>query len=457
MKQSNDHIIMKHVIIIGGGIAGLTAAHHLKRQKVAVTLLERDNSVGGAIKTVLRNDRYLLELGPNTFLGSSDPIFELARELEIDRHLVQNDSKKRFVFRNEKLHEVPIGPKEFLFSPVLSRKGRLRVLFEPFVRRKSEGSESLAAFVTRRAGKELLEALVDPFVSGVYAGDPFQLEIKSVFPRLVEIENQYGSIFKGMRHLKGTFGKNRLLSFLWGMQTLPSRLHDLMEKEVRTHSAAEAILPAGNGRWAVLTDSRGEEIVADAVVIATPAHEAARLLMPHAHDIFSSLMGIPYVSLAVVHAVFRRSEIPRDLDGFGFLIPRREKVRLLGSIWSSALFPNRAPNGETLLTCFVGGATDPFAIDLDDQDILTHVRQGLEQTMSVRAEPRFYNITRISQAIPQYTIGHSARLSEIERCMKSLPGVFLTGSYFTGISVADTIVHSKKTAASAVKWLCQAP
>lgn len=448
---------MKHAIIIGGGIAGLTAAHELKRQKIAVTLLERDDAVGGAIRTVLKNDRYLLELGPNTFLGSSDPIFELSRELEIDRHLVQNDSKKRFVYRAEKLHEVPTGPKQFLLSPILSKKGKLRVFFEPFVRKKSDGNESLAAFVTRRAGKELLEALVDPFVSGVYAGDPFQLEIKSVFPKLVEIENRYGSVFKGMRHLKGSFGKSSLLSFIWGMQTLPSRLHDLMEKEIRTHSTAEAIAPTNDGKWAVQTDSHGEEIVGDAIIIATPAHETSRLLMPHVRDIFSPLMGIPYVSLAVVHVVFGRSEIPRDLDGFGFLIPRREKIRLLGSIWSSALFPNRAPNGETLLTCFIGGATDPHAIDLDDHELITHVCHGLEQTMNVRAEPRFHHITRILQAIPQYTIGHAARLSEIERCIKNLPGIFLTGSYFTGISVADTIGHSKNVAAKAVKWLCQAP
>ncbi len=448
---------MKHVIVIGGGIAGLTAAHELKKQKVAVTLLEREDAVGGAIKTVLKNDRYLMELGPNTFLGSSDSIFELTRELDIERQLVQNESKKRFVFRGEKLHEVPIGPKQFLLSPLLSGKGKLRVLFEPFVRKQTNDGESLAAFVTRRAGKELLEALVDPFVSGVYAGDPFQLEIKSVFPRIAEIEDLYGSVFKGMRHLKGTFGKSSLLSFLWGMQTLPSRLHDLMKKEIRIHSTAEAIVKTEDGKWVVSTDHQGEEITGDAVVIAVPAHEASRLLMPHVPEIFSPLMGIPYVSLAVVHAVFKRSEIPRDLEGFGFLIPRREKIRLLGSIWSSALFPNRAPNGETLLTCFIGGATDPHAIDLYDHELLAHVRQGLEQTLNVRAEPRFHNITRIAQAIPQYTIGHQERLNEIGRWIKKLPGIFLTGSYFTGISVADTIAHSKSVSQKTVKWLCQAP
>lgn len=439
---------MKHTIIIGGGIAGLSAAYYLKKHGVEITLLERESSVGGAIRTVLKHDRYLLELGPNTFLSSSDAIHELSRELSIDHQLVANETKKRFVFHGAKLREVPTGPVQFLKSSILSRRGKLRVLFEPFIRKRADGDESLAAFVTRRAGRELLEALVDPFVSGVYAGDPYQLEIKSVFPRIVEIEQKYGSLFKGMRHLKGDVGSRSLLSFKWGMESLPSRLHDLMQRNIRTNASVENIERLPSGKWMVYTTPHGEGIAADAVTIATPACEAGRLLMPHAPDIFSPMMGIPYVSLAVVHTVFRRMEIANALDGFGFLIPRKEKIRLLGSIWSSSLFPNRAPNGETLLTSFIGGATDPHAVDLDDHELLTHVLSGLEQTMDIRVQPRFYHITRIPQAIPQYTMGHSSRLNEINSCLKKLPGIFLTGSYFTGISVADTIAHSKGVAES---------
>jgi oxygen-dependent protoporphyrinogen oxidase len=444
---------MKHAVIIGGGIAGLSAAYYLQRKSVKVTLLERDSSVGGAIKTVQKHERYLLELGPNTFLGSSDSICDLSRDIQIDHHLVRNETKKRFVYCGTKLHEVPVGPKQFLKSGLISGRGKLRIFAEPFIRSKTGDGESLAAFVTRRAGREILEALVDPFVSGVYAGDPCQLEIKSIFPKLVEIEEQYGSIFKGMRQLKGNIGNNSLLSFKWGMQTLPSRLHDLMQRDIRTDTTAESIEMLPNGRWMVYTDLQGGAVDADAVIIAAPTSEAARILMPHVPDIFSPMMGIPYVSLAVVHTAFRRSEIPIPLEGFGFLIPRREKIRLLGSIWSSSLFPNRAPNGETLVTSFMGGATDPYAVDLSDHDILNHVLSGLDQTMRVDTQPCFYNITRISQAIPQYTIGHAARLCEIENHLKKLPGIFLAGSYFTGISVADTIANSKKVASSVKAYL----
>lgn len=446
---------MKHAIIIGGGIAGLSAAYYLQKKNVQITVLEREAAVGGAIKTVLKHDRYLLELGPNTFLGSSNSISELAHDIQIAHHLVQNETsaKKRFVYRETKLHEIPSGPGQFLKSKIISNRGKFRLLVEPFIRSKSYDGESLAAFVTRRAGKELLEALVDPFVSGVYAGDPFQLEIKSIFPKLVQIEEQHGSILKGMRELKGNLGKNSLQSFRWGMQTLPSSLHDLMGKNVRTNTTAEGIEAMPNGRWMVYTDSHGEGIDADALIMAAPAAETARLLMSHTPDIFSPLMGIPYVSLAIVHTVFRRSDVPIQIDGFGFLIPRREKIRLLGSIWSSSLFPNRAPNGEVLITSFIGGATDPYAVDLSDHDLISHVLSGLDQTMLIHAQPRFYHIKRISQAIPQYTIGHVSRLDVIDNCLKKIPGVFLAGSYFAGISVADTIAHSRKVAASVKSFL----
>ncbi len=441
-------------MVIGGGIAGLTAAYNLKKAGVEVTLIERDSSVGGAIKTVLKHESYLLELGPNTFLSSSDKIFNLSQELSISRKLIANEnaSKKRYVFRKDSLEEVPVGPKAFLRSPILSFSGKVRTLMEPFVRSRSDGCESMAAFVKRRAGKELLETLVDPFVSGVYAGDPYQLEMKSVFPRLVEIERECGSIFKGMKKLKGQMGESNLLSYYWGMQTLPARIADLLGNAVRVHTNVEGVERLPDGRWTAYLD-HSEALEADAVVIATHADEAARLLVNSSRDIFEPLMAIRYVSLAVVHTAHKRGDIPAAMDGFGFLIPRREKVRMLGTIWSSTLFPNRAPQGETLMTNFIGGATDPFAIDLDDHEIFTHISLGLEQTMGIRCEPRFCHITRINQAIPQYTVGHQERVEKISNCLKRMPGVFLTGSYFTGISVTDTIAHAERVANSVVARL----
>lgn len=446
---------MGHVLIIGGGIAGLSAAYYLKKNGMQVTVVERGSSIGGAIRTILKHERYLLELGPNTFLSSSESIFNLSREIGIENKLVKNHSaaKKRYLFRKGSLCELPLGPKEFLRSPVMSLTGKVRVMFEPFIKSRTTADESLAGFVRRRAGRELLETMVDPFVSGVWAGDAYQLEMKSVFPRLVEIESEFGSIMKGMRALKGTFGNNDLVSYYWGMQTLPARIHDLLGSSIRTDSNIEAIEPREDGTWVAHIDTHGESVEADAVVIATHANEAAELLVPFSREIFQPLITIPYVSLAVVHTAYRRSEIPRDINGFGFLIPRREKVRMLGSIWSSSLFPNRAPHGEALFTSFIGGATDPYINDIDDNDLLTHIGVGFERTMDIHAEPRFHHIKRIPQAIPQYTIGHATRLQKIDAYLKKVPGVFLAGSYFKGISVVDTIAHSKKVAKSVLLYL----
>ena len=446
---------MKHVIIIGGGIGGLTAAYYLKKAGFDVTVLERNSYVGGAIKTVLKRERYLLELGPNTFLSSSDSITNLSQELHLDHQFAFNKQagKKRYLYTKKGLQVLPTGPKQFLKSPILSIRGRMRVLLEPLIRSKSTGSESLASFVARRAGKELLEAMVDPFVSGVYAGDPYQLEIKSIFPKLVEVEREYGSIFKGMKQLKGNLGGHDLLSYYWGMQTLPSRLQDVLQHAVQTDTSVESIEQLGDGKWKIHLDTHDRTFEADAVVIATPASEAARLLMSHAPKATPHLMSIPYVSLGVAHTVYRRNDIPTPVDGFGFLIPRREKVRMLGALWSSSLFPNRAPQGEVLLTNYIGGATDPHAIDLDDHELSMHVRSGLEQTMGIRAEPRFSHITRINQAIPQYTVGHADRLAVIGQIISRLDGIFLTGSYLNGISVANTIEHAHNVARSVRKFL----
>lgn len=443
------------VIIIGGGIAGLTTAYYLKKCGVDITLIERKPTAGGCIRTDLKKERYLLEYGPNTFLSSSRAIIDLARELKLDHQIVTNQkaSQKRYIFRKGKMHLVPTGPREFFKSPLMSGFGKFRVLMEPLVRSRSVGNESLAEFVSRRAGKELLNAMVDPFVSGVYAGDPYQLEIKSIFKRLVEIENTYGSIFKGMRHMKGEFGGHNLLSFHWGMETLTAAIFELLHKNIEIYTNVESISPTPEGKWEITIDTYKEVITGDAVVLATQASEAASLLMPVSQEIIAPLMNIPYVSLAVVHTAFRWAKVPMPLDGFGFLIPRTENIRLLGSIWSSALFPNRVPNGEVLLTNFIGGATDPNAIDLEDHELLTHVLTGLEQTMEIRTEPCFYHIHRVSQAIPQYTVGHEDRVNEINNYLKKLPGVFLTGSYLNGISVSDTIEHAKETSQQVCRYL----
>ncbi len=446
---------MKKVVVIGGGIAGLSLAYSLIKQGFDVTLIEKENRVGGALNTVLKNNKYIIEYGPNTFLSTSDSIANLISDLNLNNQCVTNDkvSKKRYIYKNGKLRLVPKSPSSFISSRLLTTRGKIRALCEPLIRSKTQDTESLAEFVKRRAGTEILDNLVDPFVSGVYAGDPYQLEIKSIFPKLVEIEDKYKSIFKGMKHLAGHLKNSNLVSFKWGMETLTAAIYDKIKKNIKTNASVESIKSLSNKLWTVNINQYKEVIRGNALVFATPPNETARLLMPLIPEIFPILVDIPYIHLVVVHTAFRKKDLPIRPDGFGFLVPRNERIRMLGSIWSSTLFTNRSPEDEVLLTNFIGGATDPDAINLDDQELISHIKYGLEKTMGITSEPLFWSIRRIGQAIPQYTIGHMSRLNKLEACLEKLPGIFMTGSYFSGISVSDTIGHAQSTANNIKNYL----
>lgn len=433
------------VVVIGAGIAGLATAYYLRKQGAEVTILERDTTAGGAVRSIMREDKYLLELGPNAFLASADPITKLARELSIDSLIVGSEerSRNRYIYKKGKMHSLPMGPLAFLKSGLLSFSGKMRLFAEPLVRSKSVPSETLASFVTRRGGKDILNSLVDPFVSGVWAGDASELEVESVLPKLVEIERECGSVIKGMKKFSGGSTRRGLFSFRWGMGTLTARLEEELKNRMRLGLAAESVERKADETWKIKFSGWHSAIEADAIVIAAPAHAAAKLILPLDAKMFSYLSAISYASLAVVHTVFREKDISQKLDGFGVLIPRGENIRMLGSIWSSALFPGRCPKGEVLLTNFVGGASDPGLIDLSDEEIIGEVEKGLGKAMGISTKPTFTYLKRWSQAIPQYTVGHKDRLSAIRARLDGLLGLFLVGSYFAGVSVSDTIAHAR--------------
>ena len=441
----------RHVVVIGGGIAGLSCAYYLRKHGIEVSVFERNSSSGGHMRSALADEKYLLEYGPNSFLPSAKPIFSLARELSIDSQIISNSNKKpkRFILKNGKLVALPTGPRAFLTSDIMSFSGKLRLLTEPWVKSRSENDESLASFVRRRAGEEVLENLVNPFVSGVYAGDSEQLSAASVFPKLIELEQSKGSVLKGMKSLNSAAGKQKaaqMYSFRWGMGTLSARLEEVLHRDLRLQTCIEAVDRLPNGRLTVRVEAPRRSFEADAVVIAAPAWVASRIAAPLLPEAISPLMSIPYVPLTVVHTAFKRSQMPHSLDGFGFLVPCSENVRLLGSIWPSSLFCGRCPRDEVLLTNYIGGATDTSAVELEDHELLSHVLTGLEKATGVQAEPTFAKIQRLNQAIPQYNIGHQERLQMIMQNTSQQAGLFLTGNYFSGVSVADTIEHARSTA-----------
>lgn len=444
----------KKVVIVGAGIAGLAAAHCLRKCGVEVEIVEREAVVGGVARSVLKEERYLLELGPNAFLGSEEPVGRLARELSIDGLIVGNEelSRKRFIHRGGRNHPLPTGPISFLGSGVLSFPGKLRLLAEPFVRSTSPPEETLAAFARRRAGRRVLDALVDPFASGVWAGDPAELEVASILPRLVEIEARYGSLLRGMRHVVSSVRRG-LYSFRWGMGTLAARLEEELRGKIRTGIAAEGIERVAAGGWRVRFAGWHAAVEADAVIVALPAFAAAKAVLSLDPKLFTSLQGIPYAPVAIVHTAFKEGDVPVKPEGFGVLIPRSEGIRMLGSLWPSSLFPSRCPAGEVLLTNFIGGATDPAIADLSDGEIVEEVLRGLQATMGIAARPVFTFIKRWGQGIAQYTVGHGGRIAVIREELAGLPGLWLTGSYFEGVSVSDTIAHARRTAEETLVFL----
>ena len=441
------HSDKKKVAVIGAGIAGLSAAHYIRKRGVDVSVFEREGVAGGSVRSSMRDDKYLIELGPNAFLASAEPLQRLARELSIDPLVVGSDelSKNRYIYRGKKMHRLPAGPVSFMRSGIMSFGGKIRMMAEPFVRSRSPGLETLAGFVRRRVGKEVLAALVDPFVSGVWAGDAEELEVESCFPRLVEVERECGSVFRGMKKLAGGVRKRGLYSFRWGMGTITARLEEELKGSLSLGAAVEEVVRKPDGRWRLkFSGSRGP-FDCDAVVAAVPSYAAAKLLIKTDPEMFSPLQAIPYASLAVVHTAFRASDLAGKTNGFGVLIPRSEGIRMLGSIWSSSIFPGRCPRGEALLTNFIGGATDPGLVDLSDDEILNEVLSGLRFTMGISNPPSFSSVKRWGQAIPQYTVGHKARVEEIFSREENLPGVFLTGAWIDGISVSDTIANARAT------------
>lgn len=454
--SSREAQAARRVAVIGAGIAGLAAAHCLRRRGVDVDILERARHAGGAVRSVLKEDRYLLELGPNAFLASAEPMLKLARELSIDPQIVgtPGTSSRRFIRARGRMHELPTGPLAFLTSGLLSPWGKLRLLAEVGVRSRSEGEETLAGFVTRRAGREVLENIVDPFVSGVWAGDPKRLEAKSVLPKLVEVERECGSVLRGMKRLSGDVPKRGLLSFRWGMGTMTARLEEEMKSRLRLGHPAASIERTKGGLFRVRAEGRPSAEF-DAVIVAAPAPAAAAILAELDPEMATPLAAISYAPVAVVHTAFAERDLPGPIEGFGVLIARGEGIRLLGSIWSSSIFPGRCPKGEALLTNFIGGATDPEAADLSDEEISAEVLAGLKEAMAITAKPLRTFVKRVGQAIPQYTVGHGGRIRRIRERIEGLPGVFLTGSYMDGVSVSDTIAHARAEADRALAYLKQ--
>jgi oxygen-dependent protoporphyrinogen oxidase len=423
--------------VVGAGLSGLVRARALVARGEDVVLMEESDRPGGVVRSEKR-DGYLLELGPNTVRPTPE-LWRLVEEVGLESEVLVADPRtSRFVDFGGRLHPLPISPGGLLGTKLLSTHGKLRLLAEPFVRRGDPSGESVRDFFMRRLGREVAERLVEPFVSGIWGGRSDRLSIAQAFPSLARFELEAGSIAKGAfaamrrRPKPKTPFERGLLSFRDGLATLPRRLVDDLGPRANLGCRAVSLRRSGDG-WNLAT--AGPEVEADRICIATPAAEAARLVEEAAPDAAAALRAIPHAPLVVLHLA---APAHATRAGFGHLVVPQQQRRILGAIWSSSLFPGRAPDGRALFTVFLGGARDPGAIDLSDDEL---AGLGSRDLSAVRISGPFepIRVTRYSRAIPQYNLSHGNRIASIAEAERRLPGLSFLGSYRGGVSVGDVV------------------
>ncbi len=439
-------------IVVGAGLTGLSAAWALARAGETAILLESSDRAGGVVRSE-RQSGYLLELGPNTVR----PTRELWRLIEdaglSGEALFTNPRSPRYVDYGGALHRLPAGPVSLARSRLLSISGKWRLLTEPLRRAADARDETVREFVTRRLGEEAADRLVEPFVSGIFAGDASRLSASAAFPRLVRWEREHGSVFLGavsaIRAGRSAPGPPPgLLSFRDGLESLPRALSASLGPMLRLRTPVEALEPRSNGGWSVLT--RSERLEADRVLLATPAGPAARLVSGFAAEAAAALDAIPHPPLAVLHLSWPESALRRPLDGFGHLVCASPDRRILGAVWSSSLLPGRAPDGRALLTVFLGGRRDPDAASLTDTELTALAAHDLAAEGLVAGEPELLRATRWARAIPQYERGHEERIAVLAAAETRWPGLHFAGNYRGGISVADVVRTGLSAATSSV-------
>jgi oxygen-dependent protoporphyrinogen oxidase len=440
------------VAIIGAGITGLTAAFYLKRQGVPVTVYESSDRVGGVIQS-LRRDGYLAEFGPNTILETSPRIGQLVRDAGLGSRRLDPDpnAEARYVVRYGRPIEMPGSPLGFLTTELFSLRAKLAVLREPFIpARRDAKEESIAEFVVRRLGQEFLDHAIDALVAGVYAGDPYKLSVPQAFPKLKQLEDRYGSLIKGQilgareRKKRGEVAKDRAakLSFDQGLQVLPETLASHLGEALRLNTKVTRAMqtPAG---WTLELLEDGEPLRAEhaAILFCGTAYKLAELGLDTATPVRLQVFSeIRYPPVASVVLGFRREDVAHSCQGFGMLIPRVEGFKILGTIFSSSLFPNRAPAGHLTLTSYVGGERYPDLAGLSPDELFAITCEDLRVLLGVRGKPTFQHSVYYPKAIPQYVVGYGRYRELMKEVETKAPGFFLAGHYRDGISLSDSIV-----------------
>ena len=448
------------VLVIGAGISGLACAWQLQQAGIPVNILEAGNRPGGMIATNVQ-DGFRFDLGPQSFL-TTEPLLELIEAVGMKDQLQFADRRApRYILMRGQLVPAPMSPPSLLSTPLFSAGTKWRLITEMMRRtRPPAADESIAAFVRRKFGPELLERMVAPFVSGVYAGDPERLSMRASFPKVHEFEAQYGSVIRGAMKSRPAKRTPRagLCSFRDGMETLPraiaGRLGASLHFGTRVTSIRRSQTP-GRPRFEI-DIARGEQLetlAASAVILATPTQIASQILT-NLSDSFAPIFSrIEYAPVNVLSACYRREQFQRPREGFGFLVPRTEGLHVLGTVFNSSLFPGRAPEGTVAFTSFSGGATEPEFCELTDREITNTVCREVAHVLNINGNAVTTNLQRYARALPQYNIGHTEIIKSLDALTGSMPGLFLTGNYISGPSIGSCVEQACRVAAAARAYI----
>jgi oxygen-dependent protoporphyrinogen oxidase len=456
------------VLIVGSGISGLVSAYRLKLAGFTVQVIEAGTRPGGVIGTVAR-DGCLFERGPNSALDTTPLIGELVAALGLSAQMrfASEAADKRYVMRDGVLTPLPTSPGAFFSTRLFSLSAKLALVREIFIAPSPpDAEESIAAFVRRRLGHEFLDYAIDPFVAGIYAGDPEKISVRAAFPKLLALEQRWGSLIRGQilgareRKRQKEAAKNTAKSFAFagGMQVLTDALAASIGG-VALSARATALSRDGAGVFTVRGEQGGQPATwqARAVLLATPADATAALLREHAPDAAAALESILYAPVATVASAYATAGIEHPLDGFGCLVPRKEQRRVLGVLFSSTMFEGRAPAGTALLTTFIGGQRNPELPGLPEADIAAIAHAEHAALLGARQAPLFQTVTRWPRAIPQYTLGHLGRVARAEAAQRTLPGLYFCANWKGGVSVGDCIKNGHLEADKAAAYLRARP
>lgn len=456
----------KKVTVLGAGISGLATAYWLHKDGYDIQILEAKHESGGTMETS-HEEGFLIDYGPNSGLETTPLIRQLVDEIGLSDEMIYASeiSNIRYILRNNKLHELPMNIISFLKTKLFSVKGKFRLAGEPFIGKSVDGyHQSIAEFVQRRLGKEFLDYAIDPFVSGVFAGDPYKLSVKSAFPKLYRLEEIYGGLVKGM--IKGARERKKrteeskqsakMFSFKSGMQTFPKAISQKFNNNIIYNSSVKKVEHTSTmlgPKWKTSYELNGQnhEILSDHVLSTVPAYVAANIFGGLDSNLVQHLNEIYYPPVMVLYLGFNRKDIGLPLDGFGFLIPSKEKKNFLGAIWSSIIFPNRSSNDKVAFTLFVGGARSHQLLETDKQELIDKALCEFKQIMNINSDPICLREKIWTKAIPQYNIGYIEHENYFNKFEKDNPGIFLSGNYRAGISVGDCIKNSEEVYKKIIK------